>query len=63
MNLLKTIPFGLLFISYAGFSQAQKEMMVNGKPIDSHSCADIKLVKMIPEISAGFNCEVRDAQI
>ncbi|MCD6018089.1 MAG: hypothetical protein K0S53_1210 [Bacteroidetes bacterium] len=63
MKLLKTILFSFLFISYHGYSQAQKEMLVNGKPINTNHCADIKLVKLLPEISAGFICEVRDAQI
>lgn len=63
MKFFKPVLFSFLFISFTGFSQAQKEMMVNGKPINNTLCADIRLVKIIPEISAGFICEVRDAQI
>ncbi len=61
MRFLKTILFS--FISYVSISQVQKEMLVNGKPISANHCSEIKLVKTLPEISSGFICEVRDAQI
>lgn len=55
--------FLLIFvISLTGFSQ-QKELQVNSKTIDYNTCYEIKQVKQIPEISAGFICDIRDAQI
>lgn len=50
------------FIPLLGFSQ-QKELQVNNKTIDYNVCHEIKLLKQIPEISAGFTCDIRDAQI
>ncbi|MES2566249.1 MAG: hypothetical protein V4565_05250 [Bacteroidota bacterium] len=63
MNLLKVILFAFIFISIGCYSQQQKELQVNGIPLSANPCANIKLVKQIPELSAGFICEVRDAQI
>ncbi len=50
------------FIPFLGFSQ-QKELQVNGKTIEYNVCHEIKQVKQIPEISTGFVCDIRDAQI
>lgn len=63
MTVLKNILFSFLLITHSGFSQPQKELQVNGMPLSNNPCAKIKLVKLIPELSAGFICEVRDAQI
>ena len=63
MNFLKLFIFLLLFIAHRSFSQQQKELQINGIPLSDNPCAKIKLVKLIPELSAGFVCEVRDAQI
>lgn len=63
MNILKKATFiFLLIISNSAFSQ-QKELQVNGIPLSTITCADIKLTKAIPEVSAGFICDIRDAQI
>lgn len=51
-----------IFTSLYGFSQ-QKELQVNSKTVDYNVCREIKQVKQIPEISAGFICDIRDAQI
>lgn len=63
MHYFKLILFSVLFFSYQGFGQAQREMLINGQPVNTNHCYEIKLVKILPEISAGFICEVRDAQI
>ena len=56
--------FFCLFISISlhGFSQ-QKEMQVNGIALSDVKCAEIKISKTIPEVLAGFICDIRDAQI
>lgn len=55
--------FILSFIHSNGFAQQQKELQVNGIPLSEAKCANIKVTKTIPEISAGFICDIRDAQI
>ncbi|MDF2450355.1 MAG: hypothetical protein K0R26_2859 [Bacteroidota bacterium] len=62
---MKLIPVIFAFLISANhlICQVQREMFVNGKPIQTNQCAEIRLVKLIPEVSAGFICEVRDAQI
>lgn len=52
----------IFFIPLLAVSQ-QKELQVNNKTIDYNTCYEIKQVKQIPEISAGFICDIRDAQI
>lgn len=56
--------FFCLFISISlhGFSQ-QKEMQVNGISLSDVKCAEIKISKTIPEVLAGFMCDIKDAQI
>jgi len=51
-----------VFVSLKSFCQ-QKELQVNGKTIDYNVCHEIKIVKQLPEISSGFICDIRDAQI
>lgn len=63
MNFVKLFILSLLFVTHCGFSQQQKELQINGIALSDNPCAKIKLVKLIPELSAGFVCEVRDAQI
>jgi len=58
----KLLVYVSIFISLYGFSQ-QKELQVNSKIIDYNTCYEIKQVKQIPEISAGFICDIRDVQI
>lgn len=52
----------ILLFSFRGFSQ-QNELQVNSIPWSSITCADIKVTKIIPELSPGFICDIRDAQI
>ena len=53
--------FLLMSISLYGYSQ--RELYVNGNPINSSICAKIKNVKMIPEVSSGFIGDIKDAQL
>ena len=45
------------------YSYSQRELYVNGNPINASNCAEIKKFKIIPELSPGFTCDIRDAQI
>jgi hypothetical protein len=38
-------------------------MQVNGIALSDVKCAEIKISKTIPEVLAGFICDIRDAQI
>ncbi len=52
----------VFLIPLFGFSQ-QKELQINSKTVDYNLRHEIKLVKQIPEISAGFICDIRDVII
>lgn len=63
MKFVKLLSILLLFVVHSCFSQQQKELQINCIALSENPCAKIKLVKLIPELSAGFVCDVRDAQI
>lgn len=62
MHITQKLFLLLVFISLKSFCQ-QKELQVNGKTIDYNVCHEIKIVKQLPELSTGFVCDIRDAQI
>lgn len=55
--------FLLLFICISLYGFSQRELHVNGKAINTSTCAEIKVLKPIPSGQVGITCDIRDAQI
>ncbi|MBI3519325.1 MAG: hypothetical protein HY062_08200 [Bacteroidetes bacterium] len=63
MRIKITLLLLFVYLTCPLFGQQPKELQINGIPVSDTKCAAIKVVKTIPEISAGFICDIRDAQM
>lgn len=55
--------FFLIFSGVSFFGFSQRDLHVNGKPVNTSVCAEIKRSSILPNGQVGLVCDIRDAQI
>ncbi len=62
---MKNLPtcFYILFMSFSIYGFGQKQLRVNGEPVNTNACATIKVLSPVPNGQVGIRCDIRDAQI
>ena len=63
MSILFRNCFCLIFFGMSFFGFSQRELHVNGKPVNTSTCAEIKQSSTLPNGQVGLTCDIRDAQI